>query len=175
MRERWRERERETSANEVMVSRKMHQTGIHETILNKTSKMAFAEWALYATASIQFIHHQKFKKLPFLCLLFLHIFATEFHFHYIFYILRSFYLSFCVFSSIMSTYFLLHFYSFYLLVVCRNHYPLFVQQTKGETFRGFQCLCSSMLWLFYFFVIPGQFLSLFLFIFDVQNTARCYK
>lgn len=148
-----------SSSNEVMVSRKMHQAGIHETIFERNLENGFRRMNIICDSIHPIYSSSKVQKTTISLFASFAIFATEFHFHSILFSVCLYFLRF------MSTHFLLHFYFFYLLVVCRNHYPLFVKQTKGKMFRGFPVrLCFLWHNEYYFFSLCS-----------VRHTTRCYK
>lgn len=144
------------SKYEVMVSRKMHKVN---TIQRRRRRRRFkqnlengffADWTFYmciwgcvcvsATASIQFIHHQKFKKLPFLLFLPLNFISIP---HISLYTNQpDFLLSQQKCTGVFSR--------FYLLVVYRNHYLLFVRQTmasacsRGKSDNQWHCFTGSL-------------------------------
>lgn len=138
------------SKNEVMVSRKMHKVNTQiqrrrwRRFEQNLENGFFAEWTFYiwmcvcaccvcTTASIQFIHHQKFKKLPFLLFLplnFISIPHISLYFNQPDFLLQFHWVHTLSLSLTAKMHWF--FSRFYLLVVYRNHYLLFVRQTKAN-------------------------------------------
>lgn len=135
--------------------------------------MAFAEWALHATASIQFIHHQKFKKLAFLYLVFLPYLPLNF---ISIATITSAALCFTVYSSFhVNVFSSLHFFALLFVSCLQKSLSIICIANKSEMFRGF---CASVLCAVIFSLSSLSLsvsLAIYLFIGNVQHTTRFYK